>query len=72
MQKKLELYVLKMMEVIYPIYFRHVKAIGWYMEEFDCAQVSTNITDIAASPIIEVFYGNKKKWQKEHGVENQR
>ncbi len=35
--------------------FQHVKAIGWFMEEFDCAQVSTNITDIEASPIVEVF-----------------
>lgn len=35
--------------------FQHVKAIGWFMNEFDCAQVSTNITDIEASPVIEVF-----------------
>lgn len=35
--------------------FQHVKAIGWYMEKFDCAQVSTNITDIHKSKIVEVF-----------------
>ncbi|MDB5227726.1 MAG: glutamate formiminotransferase [Bacteroidota bacterium] len=35
--------------------FQHVKAIGWVMQEFNCAQVSTNITDIDASPITEVF-----------------
>lgn len=35
--------------------FQHVKAIGWFMEEFNCAQVSTNITDIKKSPIVEVF-----------------
>lgn len=35
--------------------FQHVKAIGWWMDEFDCAQVSTNITDIEASPVAEVF-----------------
>ncbi len=35
--------------------FQHVKAIGWFIKEFNCAQVSTNITDINKSPIIEVF-----------------
>jgi glutamate formiminotransferase len=35
--------------------FRNVKAIGWYMEAYHCTQISTNITDIEASPIIEVF-----------------
>ncbi|MFN8237652.1 MAG: glutamate formimidoyltransferase [Chitinophagales bacterium] len=34
---------------------QHVKAIGWWMEEFQCTQISTNITDITASPLIEVF-----------------
>ncbi len=28
-----------------------VKAIGWYMPEYACAQVSTNITNIYASPL---------------------
>jgi glutamate formiminotransferase/formiminotetrahydrofolate cyclodeaminase len=40
--------------------FQHVKAIGWFMDAFDCAQVSTNITDIEASPVIEVFSAIKK------------
>lgn len=40
--------------------FQHVKAIGWYMDAFECAQVSTNITDIEASPVIEVFTAIKK------------
>lgn len=48
--------------------FQHVKAIGWFMDEFDCAQVSTNITDIEASPIVEVFT-EIKKMAKEKGVE---
>ncbi len=39
---------------------QHVKAIGWFMQEFDCAQVSMNITDIEKSPIIEVFSLVKK------------
>jgi len=48
--------------------FQQVKAIGWFMDEFDCAQVSTNITDIEASPIIDVFT-EIKKMAKENGVE---
>lgn len=48
--------------------FQHVKAIGWFMEEFDCTQVSTNITDIIASPVIEVFT-EIKKIAKKHGAE---
>ncbi len=48
--------------------FKHVKAIGWFMEEFDCAQVSTNITDIEASPIVDVFT-EIEKMAKENGVE---
>lgn len=35
--------------------FNHVKTIGWYMKEFQCTQISTNITDIEASPLIDVF-----------------
>lgn len=48
--------------------FKYVKAIGWLMEEFDCAQVSTNITNIEKSPIIEVF-SEIKKMATEFGVE---
>ena len=48
--------------------FQNVKAIGWFMEAFDCAQVSTNITDIEASPIIEVFTVIKEM-AKDLGVE---
>lgn len=40
--------------------FRFVKAIGWYQEAFQCAQVSTNITDIYRSKIIEVFRAVKE------------
>jgi glutamate formiminotransferase len=38
------------------------------MDAFDCAQVSTNITDIDASPVIEVFT-EIKKMAKANGVE---
>lgn len=39
----------------YNTLFQHVKAIGWYMDEYKCCQISTNITDFELSPIIEVF-----------------
>ncbi|HMV14558.1 MAG TPA: glutamate formimidoyltransferase [Chitinophagales bacterium] len=35
--------------------FQHVKAIGWWMQAYNCTQISTNITDIHQSPIIDVF-----------------
>lgn len=34
---------------------KSVKGIGWYIEEYGIAQVSMNITDIAASPLHKVF-----------------
>lgn len=48
--------------------FQNVKAIGWFMEEYNCVQVSTNITDFEKSPIINVFT-EIKHLAKEHGVE---
>ena len=35
--------------------FKYVKAIGWYMAEFNCAQVSTNITDIEQCSIVDLY-----------------
>ncbi len=32
-----------------------VKAIGWYIEEYGIAQVSMNLTDLAATPLHEAF-----------------
>lgn len=34
---------------------KNVKAIGWFMESYNLAQVSTNITDIEATNLIEIF-----------------
>ncbi len=31
------------------------KALGWYIEEYGCAQVSMNITDIGATPLHRAF-----------------
>ncbi|MDH5559276.1 MAG: glutamate formimidoyltransferase [Deltaproteobacteria bacterium] len=35
---------------------KFVKAIGWYMEELQQAQVSTNILDFRKSPLVRVFH----------------
>ncbi|MBK6389171.1 MAG: glutamate formimidoyltransferase [Saprospiraceae bacterium] len=32
-----------------------VRAIGWYMPEYHCAQVSTNLVDIGQTPLHQVF-----------------
>lgn len=38
-----------------PGQFRGLKAIGWYIEEYERAQVSTNVTDFTTAPLHEVF-----------------
>jgi glutamate formiminotransferase/formiminotetrahydrofolate cyclodeaminase len=38
-----------------PGLFRHVKATGWFMEQFDCAQVTMNLTNYKETPLGEVF-----------------
>lgn len=40
---------------IKPGKFKHVKAVGWYLEEFGCAQVSMNLTDYQRTPLADVF-----------------
>ncbi len=35
--------------------FKGLKAIGWYMDEYECVQVSTNIVDINSAPIHLVY-----------------
>lgn len=35
--------------------FNNLKAIGWYVDELNCAQVSTNITNFHETPAHEVF-----------------
>ncbi len=45
-----------------------VKAIGWWMEEYDCAQVSTNIVDITQSDVKLVF-DTVKSIASRYGVE---
>jgi glutamate formiminotransferase/formiminotetrahydrofolate cyclodeaminase len=40
---------------------KYVKAIGWYIEEYDLAQVSMNLTNIKETPIHIVFEEVSKK-----------
>ena len=40
---------------------KHVKAIGWYIEEFGIAQISMNLTNITETPIHTVFEEVVKK-----------
>jgi len=35
--------------------FKHVKGIGWYIDEFDTGQVSMNLTNFRESPVHAVF-----------------
>ena len=35
--------------------FKHVKGIGWFIEEYGIAQISYNLTNINVSPLHEVF-----------------
>jgi glutamate formiminotransferase/formiminotetrahydrofolate cyclodeaminase len=35
--------------------FKHVKAVGWYMQDFNCAQVSMNLTNYKETPLARVF-----------------
>jgi glutamate formiminotransferase/formiminotetrahydrofolate cyclodeaminase len=38
-----------------PGLFKHLKAVGWYMEDFGCAQVTMNLTNHKLTPLAEVF-----------------
>lgn len=48
-------------KIRHPGYLKGVKAIGWYVDEFECCQVSTNITDINLCNIAQVFEACKKE-----------
>ncbi len=50
-----------------PGLLKAVKAIGWYMEQYGCAQVSTNLTDYKSTGMGEV-YQVVQDLAKNHGV----
>ncbi|MBW1807658.1 MAG: glutamate formimidoyltransferase [Deltaproteobacteria bacterium] len=35
--------------------FKHVKAVGWYMQDFKCAQISINLTNYKKTKLADVF-----------------
>ncbi len=41
--------------VMRPGKFRHVKAVGWYIPDYSCAQISMNLTDYKQTPLGPVF-----------------
>ena len=41
-----------------------IKAIGWYIEELGCAQVSTNVMNFRATPLYILFEEVKKEAEK--------
>jgi glutamate formiminotransferase/formiminotetrahydrofolate cyclodeaminase len=50
----------------YPGKMKTLKAIGWYMPQYRCAQVSTNITDFEITPIHRVFEAVAEEAKKYH------
>lgn len=46
---------------------KNVKAIGWYLPEYNKVQVSVNITDINTTPVYKVFEEIRDKAGK-HGI----
>jgi glutamate formiminotransferase/formiminotetrahydrofolate cyclodeaminase len=51
-----------------PGILKEVKAIGWYIEELGCAQVSTNLMDFRTTP-LHVLYEEVKKEARKLDVE---
>ncbi|MCB9034801.1 MAG: glutamate formimidoyltransferase [Chitinophagales bacterium] len=47
---------------------QHVKAIGWYIDEYDCCQVSTNITNFKKTPVCLVYNIVKSIAEKEFSI----
>lgn len=42
-------------EVYAPGLYRGLKAMGWFIDEYNCAQITMNITDPVASPLHVIF-----------------
>ncbi len=51
-------------KIIIPGALKSVKAIGWYIEELGCAQVSTNLINFHITPIHHLFEEIKKEANK--------
>jgi glutamate formiminotransferase/formiminotetrahydrofolate cyclodeaminase len=44
--------------------FRSVKGLGWYIKDFDCVQVSYNLTDLDNAGMLDVFLATKEEAEK--------
>ena len=44
---------------------KHVKAVGWFLEEYNIAQVSMNLIDYKSTPVHKVFEEVRNQAQKE-------
>ncbi|MCB1187888.1 glutamate formimidoyltransferase [bacterium] len=42
-------------DVYAPGLYKGLKAMGWYIDEYQCAQITMNVTDLNASPLHVVF-----------------
>lgn len=50
--------------IMIPGKFKHVKAVGWYIEDYGCAQISINLTNYKISPPHLVFEEAVKEAEK--------
>ncbi len=50
--------------VMVPGKFKYVKAVGWYIEDYGCAQISINLTNYKISPLHLVFEEAVKEAEK--------
>lgn len=44
--------------------FKSVKGLGWYIKDFDCVQVSYNLTDIEQAGMLDVFLATKEEAER--------
>lgn len=66
-QAGLDLAALEGQKVYRPGLFKHVKAIGWYVEDYRRAQVSINMTNYKATP-LHVVYDEARRLAAERGL----
>lgn len=66
-QAGLDLNALEGQKAYRPGTFKHVKAIGWYVEDYQRAQVSINMTNYRVTP-LHVVYDEARKLAAERGL----
>jgi glutamate formiminotransferase/formiminotetrahydrofolate cyclodeaminase len=66
-QAGLDLAALEGQKVYRPGTFKHVKAIGWYVEDYQRAQVSINMTNFKVTP-LHVVYDEARRLAAQRGL----